>query len=102
MSHRWTTPKSSIREKKLQWLNLIAHAHGIFCDCPDPMEHTAALIFEQEPDLKFKVPERDLIKKCLGGEPVVTAGETEDVDAFGPGDLDALFAEDGGQENDAR
>ncbi len=102
MSHRWIQPKSNLKEKKLQWLNLIAHAHGIFCDCPDPMEHTIALIAEQEPDLRFKTPEKDLIKKCLGGEPAATAGETVEEDAFGPGDLDILFADDGGEENTDR
>lgn len=78
---------------------MITHTHDIFCDCYDPITHTAALIFEQEPDLKFSPPEKDIIKKCLTGDDTTAATKEENPDGIGEGDLDALFTEDFGEEN---
>lgn len=71
---------------------MIVHTHDFICDCPNPVEHTAAFIFQQEKELKFTTPEKDLIKQCLGGEPAIIAAVDHE-DDFGPGDLDALFGE---------
>ena len=97
MTTRYIPPKSTIRQKKLQWMNLICHIHDMQCDCPSPLEHTAILLFEQEPDLKFKTPEIDLIKKCL--TTTATSGENGDQDAIGEGDLEELFKENFGEED---
>lgn len=97
MSTRYIPTKSTLRQQKLKWMNSLVHQHDIFCDCPHPLEHTAILIFEQEPKLHFKPPEKDLIKKCLTGED--TAGAAADPDAFGEGDLDLLFKEDFGEDD---
>ncbi|AXQ66510.1 MAG: hypothetical protein [Anelloviridae sp.] len=98
MSTRYIHPKSTIRQKKLQWINMLVHCHDIMCDCPTPLEHTTALIFEQEPELRFKPPEKDLIKKCL-----TTTTDTEDAagdpDGFGEGDLEDLFKENFGEDD---
>lgn len=97
MSTRWITPKTSLKQQKLQWINLLCHDHDIFCGCSSPLEHTAALIFEQEPDLRFRPPEKDLIQKCLTTQDT-TEGDG-DQDAFGEGDLEDLFKEDFGEED---
>ncbi|AXQ66332.1 MAG: hypothetical protein [Anelloviridae sp.] len=97
MTTRWITPKTSLKQKKLQWINLICHDHDIFCECTSPLEHTAAIIFEQEPELRFRTPEKDLIKKCLTTQDT-TEGDG-DQDGFGEGDLEDLFKEDFGEED---
>lgn len=81
-------------------MNSLVHTHDIFCDCPHPLEHTAFMIFEQEPELKFTPPEQDTIKKCLTtttGMDIVA--DDHDNDGFGEGDLEDLFKEDFGEEN---
>lgn len=100
MSTRWITPKATLRQTQLKWMNFIVHTHDLFCDCPKPVEHTAAFIFQQEQNLQFTPPEKDIIKKCLGGEPATPAGDVHEEDDFGPGDLDVLFGEDFGEDTD--
>lgn len=80
---------------------MLVHTHDLFCDCPHPVEHTAAFIFHQEKELHFTTPEKDLIKSCLGGEPTTTAVADAGEDDFGPGDLDALFGENITEEDDS-
>lgn len=79
-------------------MNMLVHCHDIMCECPSPLEHTAALIFEQEPELRFNTPEKDLIKKCLttGTDIADAAG---DPDGFGEGDLEDLFKENFGEDD---
>ncbi len=80
-------------------MNNLVHTHDIMCDCPHPLEHTAILIFEQEPELKFTTPEQDIIKKCLTTNTGDIVADDHDNDAFGEGDLEDLFKEDFGEEN---
>lgn len=100
MTTRWTTSKSTLRQQQLKWMNFIVHTHDVFCDCPHPVEHTAAFIFQQEPNLKFTTPEKDNIRKCLGGEPAILDGAVKEEEDLEPGDLDALFGEDFGEDTD--
>lgn len=81
-------------------MNMIAHVHDNVCDCYDPITHTAALIFEEEPDLKFLPAEKDIIKTCLTGETTATAATDQELDVIGEGDLEDLFREDFGDEKD--
>ena len=63
------------------------------------MTHTATLIFENNPDLKFSPPEKDIIKKCLSGEPTTDpAGGDHGVDAFTGEELEQLFKEPDGED----
>lgn len=70
------------RKQKLDLLNLINHAHDLICDCEQGIPHTHKIIEEINPDLK----------KC---HTTTTDNHGDVVDGFGPGELDALFAEDG-------
>lgn len=65
--------------------------HDVFCNCYNPVTHTAAFLFEKEPELTFSTPEKDLIQKCLSGDAATPAGE--DADTLEAGDLDTLFKE---------
>lgn len=98
MSIRYKPSKSTLRQKKLQWMNLLCHSHDIFCDCPNPLECTIILIANQEPELKFTTPEKDLLKKCLTTTEA-TADNAGDPDVIGEGDLDALFSENFGEDD---
>lgn len=79
--------KTSLKNRKLDWMNTIVHIHDLQCGCEEPLQHTVKEIFAQEPS----------IKKCLttGEDPI-----TEEDAGFGPGDLEKLFAEDTTGEDD--
>lgn len=100
MSTRLKPAKCTIRQANLKWMNQLVHLHDNFCDCPTPVEHTSILLFQQEPDQKFTPIEKDIIKKCLGGEHGDPATTKDDGDVLGEGDLDTLFAEDFGDHDD--
>lgn len=89
------TPKWTERQKKKEWINMLAHVHDQICNCDQPLEHTAYTIFTEEPALRFNKETKNIIKKCLitDTEDHGDAAATTD-DIIGPGDLDALFAED--------
>lgn len=93
---RYIPTKDTLRQKKLKWMNFLCHAHDIHCDCANPLECTVVLIFNQEKELKFRPPERDLIIKCVTGEETRTDGDAVDQDIIGKEDLDALFGDDFG------
>lgn len=101
MSTRFKPAKLTLRQQKLTWMNLLAHIHDNKCDCPHPMEHTCMLIFEEEKELKFTTPEKDLIQKCLSGDTAtgVPGDPTEDI--IGDGELAALFGEELGEEENS-
>lgn len=98
MSTRFIPARLTLRQQKLTWMNMLAHIHDERCNCSSPMEHTVSLIFEEERHLKFNAPEKDLIKKCLTGEDTTPADGDQQEDVIGEGDLDALFKEDFGDE----
>lgn len=98
MSKRYIPTKDNHRQKKLKWINGICHLHDIHCDCNNPLEHSIAEILLQEPEIKFNNQERDLLKKCLS---TTTEEDRATTDAgFGDvEDLDALFTEDIGEDD---
>jgi hypothetical protein len=96
MSTRYVPTKDNHRHKKLKWLNFITHAHDIFCDCDEPLAHTIGEIITQEPNIKFNIQERDLLKKCLGEDTTTV----DALDVIGEGDLEDLFKEDIGEDDE--
>ncbi len=90
MSTRYIPTKDSFRQKKLKWINSLCQLHDTWCDCYNPIQHTIILLFEQEPQLEFTPPEKDIIKKCLSGDAPTTK---EDGDTIQEGDLAAIFQE---------
>lgn len=76
--------KTTSRNDKLDWVNTIVMIHNLQCECDKPLDHTIDVIYQQEPTLK--------LPKCHGGEDPITEEE-----GFGPGDLEALFADDTGE-----
>lgn len=99
MTHRYIPTNSTYRQNQLKWLNILHHVHGSFCDCPNGMAHTTALIFENNPDLQFSPPEKDIIKSCLSGENTGDKdGENHGVDGFTGEELELLFKEPDGED----
>lgn len=101
MTTRFIPSQPTLRQKKLRWMNLLAHVHDNFCDCCNPITHTIIHCLEQEPDHKFTAPERDLLKKCLTTEDATTLATTGDQEdgGFSAGDLEQLFKEEDGIED---
>lgn len=102
MSNRFKQPQTTIRGKKIQWMNLLTHCHDVFCECDNPITHTITLIFEQEKEFKFTPQERDLIQSCLTGETTGTDHGDKEEDVFGDGVLEDLFKESTGDDEDTR
>ena len=74
------------RKQKIDFLNLINHAHDLICPCEQGIVHTHKIIEEINPDLK----------KC---HTTTTTQDGDVIDGFAPGELDALFEEDGEKED---
>lgn len=85
------------KELQLQWINNIVHTHDLICKCDNPLEHTIYGIIKQEPNLRLNKETKDLLQKCLTTENGGDRAE-DDFDGLGAGDLEALFAEDTGEE----
>lgn len=100
MTTRYKPAKCSPRQTTLKWMNMLCAVHDTFCECPNPVEHTTILLHQQEPHQNFTPIEKDIIKKCLGGEATATENTDQDGDVLGEGDLDALFATDFGDQED--
>ena len=82
------TPRISPKNKKIDWINHLVSTHNLICGCEQPLTHTIEEILDQEPNLPFACP------SCRGTG--TAAATTKEDDAFGDGDLEALFAGDFG------
>lgn len=108
MSSVWKYPQASPRKQELLWMNILWSTHDQFCECQDPVLHLMILINR---DSSARKPTSDIknIKCLLTGE-TTTKEDTkpEDFDDLDieDGELEKLFAEDGGEgtstENDSR
>lgn len=82
-------PKNpNTRNGRRDWINTIVMIHDLQCDCGKPLDHTLDEIYSQEPELKKQ--------KCHGtenGQDIIAE------DGFGPGDLEALFDADFGEDD---
>lgn len=83
---KYEKPKLSPRQKNLQIVNAYVAIHDLNCHCEKPLHHILQQIYDQEPTLiKEKCP-----STTIAGED--HTGET-DIDGFGPGELESLFAD---------
>lgn len=76
------------RKRQLQWTNAIVSLHDLVCECDHPLQHTVDQLHHIEPTLRPP--------QC----PTTTAATEEEdtIDGLKPGDLDALFGEDVGED----
>lgn len=81
-------PKYTPKQLNLQIVNCYVGIHDLHCHCKSPLNHIIQQIKQQEPTL----PWHDTTTKDGGNQD----GE-KDIDAFGPGELERLFAEDAGE-----
>lgn len=87
------TPPRNNKSLQLQLVNSFISSHDIACDCQNPGFHTL-LIAATKIGKELNKKEKDQIIQCLGD--TTTTPEEEDEPDLG--DLDALFAEDGGED----
>lgn len=78
-------PKYTKRQLNLQMVNGYVAIHDLRCHCQKPLQHIIQQIYEQEPTLKCQ----DTTTAAVGNQD----GE-KDIDGFGPGELERLFAEE--------
>jgi len=90
-------PNYTPKELQLQWINNIVHTHDLLCKCDKPLEHTIYGIVKQEPNLRLNQETKKLLEKCLTSTESGGLAE-DDIDGLGEGDLEALFAEDTGED----
>ena len=87
----YVDPKYTPKQMTLQMVNAYVHIHDLRCHCKQPLRHIIQQIEEQEPTIKKW---RDSTTTAAGSHD----GDA-DIDHFGPGELEKLFAEDT-EEND--
>ncbi len=93
---KYVPVKHNTKEQQINWINTLVHVHDLQCYCNKPLEHTIDTIFKQEKNLRLENSTKQNIQKCLT---IDTVTIKEEDDQFGDGELEALFAEDGGEEN---
>lgn len=80
------SPKYSKRQLNLQMVNCYVGIHDLHCHCKKPLNHIIQQIYQQEPTLtKWQGTTSDATGDHDG---------EKDIDGFGPGELERLFAED--------
>lgn len=84
-------PNYSKKQLNLQNVNAYVHIHDLTCHCKQPLKHIIEQITTQEPTLKKWLATTTAEDGSQDGE--------KDIDHFGPGELERLFAEDT-EEND--
>lgn len=83
--HDKPTPYTK-KQLSTQILNAYTSIHDLNCGCNNPLLHIVEQIFEKEPTIK---------QQCLTSQEDGGDQETgTDIDGFGPGELERLFAED--------
>ena len=93
MSKLLQEPKYYGKQIENLWINNIFSSHDLLCGCNDTILHLLTVLNRQG---KAKKPEDEIRNiKCL-----ITGDEdsTQEDDVFGPGELEALFQEDGDAE----
>ncbi len=78
-------PKTS-RKQNLQYVNCYTSIHDLGCNCAEPLKHIIKQLTDQEPSLKPWLATTYVATGDPDGE--------KDIDGFGPGELERLFAED--------
>ncbi len=91
-------PVNNGKQAQINWVNSIVHIHDLQCACDDPLEHTISTIFKQEKNLRFNEQEKAFMQKCLTTTEETTGDKDED--GFGDGDLERIFAQDIGEEEE--
>lgn len=90
------TPNRNIKSLQIQLVNSFIQAHDLTCHCNNPGFHTL-LIAAKQIGPEITPSEKQQIQQCLGTTTTEEdAGEDPAIDF---GDLDALFAEPGKEEN---
>jgi len=82
----YVPPRYTKKQLTLQTVNAYVHIHDLNCNCQEPLKHVIKQILDQEPTIK---PWLATITEENGDQD----GE-KDIDGFGPGELERLFAED--------
>ena len=99
MSHCFKPTCYNNRTKQLHWINNLHLTHDLICFCDSPTKHLILAIAEKEEQIIVTKEEKAKVLKCLSTTEETTIPTTngeEDVQEIG---LDALFAEDFGEEN---
>lgn len=93
MSTLLENPKYGPKPLEDQWINNIFSSHDLFCGCNDPILHLFDILNRKGPCRKPLIDIKNA--KCL-----ITGEETHFTEEdIAPGELEALFADDGGEED---
>lgn len=83
------------KQLKLQNVNAWVHLHDLTCSCTTPLQCIILQINNQEPNLQFTKQQQAKLQTWLTSTAAGNQDGEDVVDGFGPGELDALFANDG-------
>lgn len=92
----FSSPRFTTKQKEKSLINSYVTSHDLTCDCSNPAFHCALILLKHlGPELNQQ--DKQQLKKCLGEETTTTKEDDIGIDA---GDLEALFANDGEEEED--
>lgn len=83
-------PNYTKQRLDLQNVNTYVAVHDLTCNCEHPLQHIITQIIKQEPSIKKWV-----------ATTIAESGDQDtekDIDHFGPGELEALFAQDNAED----
>lgn len=100
MNSLWQPPNYGPRGLENNIYNSIFQAHDTGCGCKDVILHLLQIISRDNPK-KLTIKELKEIKWRLTGEEEDQTAATTGEDAFDPGDLELLFAQDGEEKDTA-
>lgn len=86
----YVPPNYTKRQLDLQNVNAYVHIHDLNCQCKEPLKHIIKQITTQEPTIKPWLA-------TITAEDGHQDGDA-DIDHFGPGELESLFAEDAAED----
>ena len=97
MSKLYKPTKYTPKQLERQQLNILHGVHDMFCFCPHPLKHCLLTIAEKGEQIQLKRSEYNQLQQCL----TITEEDITPEDGFDGGDLEKLFAEPFGEEEDA-
>lgn len=92
--------KYSTKQQNVNHINLLVSLHDLKCGCDKPLQHLVFDILNQEPSLKEDTKFTSELQQWLTTTKPGNIQE-EDTDVIGSGDLEKLFEEPFGEEEDA-
>ncbi len=96
MSHLYKPTKYTLKQQQNQTTNLLCGIHDIYCFCQHPVKHILLSWAEKGEKIPVTKAEKEKVLQCLS----TTEEDIVPEDGFEDGDLEELFAEPLGEDDE--